>query len=73
MLMSLVGLRYEKGCAGDDQQKLKLQTRLLVREGAPHQQTRNSLKIIKEKGKNWLRVPDGRLTPGLADRPSVIV
>jgi hypothetical protein len=29
--------------------KCKLQERLLVREGAPHQQTRNCLKIIKEK------------------------
>jgi hypothetical protein len=44
-----VGLRSEKGYP---QQKLKLQTRLLVREGAPHQQTRNCLNIIKErKGK----------------------
>jgi hypothetical protein len=48
MLRSPVGLISEKGCAGDTRQKLKLQTRLLVREGAPHQQTRNSLKIIKE-------------------------
>jgi hypothetical protein len=26
-----------------------LQTRLLVREGAPHKETRNCLKIIEEK------------------------
>jgi hypothetical protein len=35
------GLRPKKGCAGDVQQRKKktekLQTRLLVREGAPHQ------------------------------------
>jgi hypothetical protein len=36
-------------CAGDARQTLKLQTRLPVREGAPHQQTRNCLKIIKER------------------------
>jgi hypothetical protein len=43
----------------------KLQNRLLVREGAPHQQTSNCLKMIKERReKNWSRVPDGCLTPG---------
>jgi hypothetical protein len=53
----------------------KLQARPLVKEGAPHQQTRNCLKIIKKKEKekrNWLQVPDrcrtsrqtGRLTIG---------
>jgi hypothetical protein len=49
MLMSPVGLRPEKGCAGDALQKLKLQIRLLVRESAPHPQTRNCVKIMKEK------------------------
>jgi hypothetical protein len=49
MVLSPVGLRSEKGCAGDARQKLKLQTRLLVREGAPNQQTRNRLKIIKSR------------------------
>jgi hypothetical protein len=34
MLMSPVGLRPEKGCYGDAQQKLKTTDRLLVREGA---------------------------------------
>jgi hypothetical protein len=47
MLMSPVGFRPEKDCAGDAQQKL--QTRLLVREGAPYRQIRNCLEIIKEK------------------------
>jgi hypothetical protein len=52
MLMSPVGLRPEKGCAGDAQKKnLKLNTGLLVREGAWHQQIRNCLKIIKERRK----------------------
>jgi hypothetical protein len=52
-------LRPEKGCAGDAQQKLKLQIQLHVREGAPHQQIRNCVKIIKEgKEKNWSPVPD---------------
>jgi hypothetical protein len=49
MLMSPMGLRSEKGCTGDDRQNWKVQTRLFVGEGAPHQQTRNSLKIIKER------------------------
>jgi hypothetical protein len=47
--MSPVGLRSEEGCAGDAQQKLKPQTQLFVREGAPHQQISNYLKIIKER------------------------
>jgi hypothetical protein len=32
----------------------KRQTRPLVREGAPHQQTRNCLKIIKERGRTFV-------------------
>jgi hypothetical protein len=48
MLMSPVGLRSEKGCAGYALQKLKLQPRLLIREGASLQTT-NCLKIIKER------------------------
>jgi hypothetical protein len=42
----------------------KLQTCLLVREGATKWQSRNSLKEISRRKKNWSRVPDGRLTPG---------
>jgi hypothetical protein len=50
MLMSPVGLKSEKGCAGDAQQKLKIQTRLLVREGAPTSANpKLSKKIIKER------------------------
>jgi hypothetical protein len=68
MLTSPVGLRSEKGFDGDAQQKLELQTRLLVKEGAT-QQTRDCLKIIKKKEKKLVAgprlVPDentGRLT-----------
>jgi hypothetical protein len=50
----------------------KLQTRPLVREGAPYQQTRNSLKIVKKKKKkNWFGVPDGCLTPRQTGRQYV--
>jgi hypothetical protein len=41
--MSPAGLRPQRDCAGDAQQQQKLQTRLLVREGASHQQSRNCL------------------------------
>jgi hypothetical protein len=72
MLMNPAGLRSEKGCAGDDQQKLKLQTQLLIRAGAPHQQTRNCLKIIREiKEKIGRGVPDGCLTPRQNSRLTV--
>jgi hypothetical protein len=47
--MSPVGLSSEKSCAGYAQQKLKTADAILVREGNPHQQTRNCLKIIKER------------------------
>jgi hypothetical protein len=50
----------------------KLQTRLLVREGAPHQQTRKCLKNNqRENGKNWSRVPDECLTPRQTGRLTV--
>jgi hypothetical protein len=48
--------------------KCKLQTRPLVKQGASHQQIRNSLKIIKKK---WSRVPSGRLTPRNSGRLTV--
>jgi hypothetical protein len=72
MLMSLVVLGSEKGCAGYDQQKNCKRIRLIVREDAPRQQIRNCLKILKERrGKNWSRVPDGCLTPRQTDRLTV--
>jgi hypothetical protein len=55
-------------------EKLKLSSiiRLLVREGAPHQQTWNYLKNNqRENGKNLSRVPDGRLIPGRTGRLTV--
>jgi hypothetical protein len=49
----------------------KLQTRPLVREGATKLQTRNYLKEISRRKKNWSQVPDGRLTPGQTGRLTV--
>jgi hypothetical protein len=46
MLMSLMGLRSEKGCSGHARQKLKVQTRFLVREGAHINKLENVKKII---------------------------
>jgi hypothetical protein len=71
-MFTTVGLRSEKGCVGDARQNWSVQTRLLVREGAPHQQTRNCLKNNqRENGKNWPWVPDGCLTPGRTGRLTV--
>jgi hypothetical protein len=39
----------------------KLHSRLLLREGAPHQQTRDYLTEVK----TWSWAPDGGLTPRL--------
>jgi hypothetical protein len=46
----------------------KLQTRPLVREGAPHQQTRSCLKIIKERRE---KIGRGCLTPRQTGRLTV--
>jgi hypothetical protein len=48
-----------------------LQTRPLVREGATTLQTRNCLKEISWRKKNWSQVADGRLTPGQTGRLTV--
>jgi hypothetical protein len=48
MIMSPVGLRSEKGCAGDAQQKLKTADPTSRQRGRPYQQICNCLKIIKE-------------------------
>jgi hypothetical protein len=48
-----------------------LQTRPLVREGATKLQTRNCLKEISWRKKNWSQVSDGRLTPGQTGRLTV--
>jgi hypothetical protein len=48
MVTSPKGLGPEKDYAGEGQQHIyERQTRPLVREGAPHQQTRNCLTEIK--------------------------
>jgi hypothetical protein len=67
--MNPVGLKSEKGCAGDAQQKLKTAGRTSRQIGRPHQQTRICLK--REKRKNWLRVPDGCLTSRQTGRLTV--
>jgi hypothetical protein len=46
----------------------KLQTRLLVREGATKKRTVTVLKKISRGKKNRSWVPDGRLTPGRTGR-----
>jgi hypothetical protein len=50
MIMCPAGLRSEKGCAGDDRQKLKRTDPTSRQRGRPTQQTRNcQKKIIKER------------------------
>jgi hypothetical protein len=67
------GLRPKSNSSGKAQKQLysNLQTRPLVREGATKLQTRNCLKEISRRTKNWSQVPDGRLTPGQTGRLSV--
>jgi hypothetical protein len=59
MLMSPVGLRSEKGCAGDAQQKLKSIDPVSRQRGRSTTNPKLSKKIIKENGKNWSRVQMG--------------
>jgi hypothetical protein len=72
MLMSFVGLRSEKGCAGDARQKLRSTDPSSRQRVLP---TSTDLKLPKnnqiENGKNWSWVPDGRLTPGRTGRLTV--
>jgi hypothetical protein len=64
MLTSPVGLRYEKCCASNDQQKLKTTDPTSRQRGRPTSTNPQLYKNNKrEKGKNWSRVPDGCLTP----------
>jgi hypothetical protein len=71
--VSSAGLRPKSGCSSKAQKQLysNLQSRPLVREGATKLQTRNCLKEISRRKKNWSRVPDGRLTPGQTGRLTV--
>jgi hypothetical protein len=61
---SPAGLKTEKDCAGEAQQQLKTAGATSRQRGCPTltnpQLTRNHFK----KEKNWLRIPDGCLTPG---------
>jgi hypothetical protein len=68
-----VGFRPKSDCSGRAQKQLysNLQTRPLVREGATKLQTRNCLKEISRRKKNWSQVPDGRLKPGQTGRLTV--
>jgi hypothetical protein len=64
--MSPMGLKSEKGCAGDAQQKLK--------STDPTSRQRGRYTSIKKKienGKNWSQVPGGCLIPRRTDRQSV--
>jgi hypothetical protein len=54
--LSVIVLERTSSCS-------KLQIRPLVREGAAKYQTRNCLKKISRRKKNWTRVTDGCLTP----------
>jgi hypothetical protein len=71
--MSSVGLRSKSDCSGKAQKQLysNLQTRPLVREGATKLQTRNCLKEISRRKRNWSQVPGGRLTSGQTGQPTV--
>jgi hypothetical protein len=72
MLMSPVGLRSEKGCAGDARQKLKTTdpiSRQRGRSTSTHPQLPKNNQ--RERGKNWSRVPDGCLTPRQTGRLTV--
>lgn len=68
MVMSPAGVRPKEDRTGEDQQQLKLQTRPLIRQGGPHQQTRTCLKIIK-RGEKLVACP--RWVPDIkADWPT---
>jgi hypothetical protein len=72
MLMSPVGLRSEKGCAGDARQKLKITDQTSRQKGGPKlTNPQRSRSNQREKKKNWSRVPDGCLTPGQTGRLTV--
>jgi hypothetical protein len=72
--MCPVGLRFEKGCTGYSQQKLKTTDSTSRQRGRP---TSTNPQLSKnnqiEKGKNWSWVPDGCLTARLTDWLSVVM
>jgi hypothetical protein len=62
MLMRPVGLRSEKGCAGDAQQKLKTTDSTSLQRGRPTLTNLQLSKNYRKKGEDWSRVRDGCLT-----------
>jgi hypothetical protein len=69
MFMNSAGLMPEKTALAMPSKNRKLQTPLLVREGAPRQQTRNCLKIIRKQGEKFVAGP--RWVPDTkTDRPT---
>jgi hypothetical protein len=62
MLMSPVGVRSEKGGAGDARQKLKSTDPASRQRGRPIS-TNPKLQKKIENGKNWFRVPGECLIP----------
>jgi hypothetical protein len=60
MLMSPVGLRSEKGCSGDAQQKLKTTDPTSRQRGLPTSTKPQLSKIIKER---MGKIDRGSLTP----------
>jgi hypothetical protein len=69
MVVISAGLRSKSDCSGKAQKQLygKLQTRPLVWEGAPHQETRNR----QTEKKIWSWAPDGGTTPRQTGRLTV--
>jgi hypothetical protein len=72
MFMSPVGLKPEKGCAGDARQKLKTTDPTSRQRGRPTstnpQLSKNN---EKEKRRSWSLVPDGCLTSRQIDRLTI--
>jgi hypothetical protein len=72
MLMSPVGVRLEKSCAGDDQQKLKITDPTSRQRGRPTSTNQQLPKNYQRgNGKNRSRIPDGCLTPRQTGRLTV--
>jgi hypothetical protein len=67
MITSSTELGPENDCAGEASSNCKGRTRRLVRDWAPHQQTRNFLTVIKI----WSKAPDGCFIPRYAGRLTV--
>jgi hypothetical protein len=71
MLMSSVGLKSEKGCAGDAWQKLKSTGPTSRQRGLSTSINPKQSKKEIENGKNLSRVPGGCLIPRWTDRQIV--